>query len=332
MARAAGASMARAAGTSMARAGVTTRSREIHWGDRIFLYCLRAGAFAVAGLLLLLILQIWSLARPALEKFGLSFLTSVDWDPVAGSFGALAFTYGTVVSSLLALALAVPVSVGVALFLTEVAPRRLATLVSFLVEMLAAVPSVIYGLWGIFVLAPLLRTHVQPVLGKNLGFIPLFSGPPFGVGMMAAGIILAIMIIPTIASLSREVFLAIPRSQREAAWALGATRWEGIRMAVLKSATSGILGASVLGLGRALGETMAVTMVIGNRAQISASIFMPAQTMASAIANEYAEATDDLHLSALAAVGIVLFGVSFLINVGARALIWRTDRRLKGGR
>lgn len=255
-------------------------------------------------------------------------MAGTDWNPVTDSFGALPVIFGTVVSSALALLLSTPVSVGVALFLTEVAPRRLAGVLGFLVEMLAAIPSVVYGLWGIFVLAPWLRTTVQPWLGAKLGFLPLFQGPPFGLGMLAAGVVLAIMITPTISAICREVFRAVPASQREAARALGATPWETIRMSVFRSSTLGISGAVTLGLGRALGETMAVTMVIGNRAEISKSLFAPAQTMASVIANEYTEATSDIHLSALAAVGLTLFGVSLIINTGARLLVWRTKGRI----
>jgi phosphate transport system permease protein len=222
--------------------------------------------------------------------------------------------------------------VGVALFLTEIAPRQLAVVLGFLVEMLAAVPSVVYGLWGIFVLAPFIRAPLGPVLREYLGFLPLFKGPAYGVGMLASGVLLAIMITPTIASLCREVFRAVPITQREAALALGGTRWESISLGVLRSTRSGVLGAVVLGLGRALGETMAVTMVIGNRAQISASLFAPAQTMASVIANEYAEATEELHLAALAATGLALFLVSLLINSGARFLLWKVEGADRGGK
>jgi phosphate transport system permease protein len=272
------------------------------------------------------------LSVPVFKDLGLGFFKSSEWNPVSLEFGAASFIYGTVVSSFLALLLAVPVSVGVALFLNELAPRRLAAAIGFLVEMLAAIPSVIYGLWGIFVLAPWLRTDVQPWLGKYFGFMPLFQGAPYGVGMLAAGVILAIMITPTISAICREVFRAIPLGQREAALALGATRWEMMRLSVLKSARSGILGAVILGLGRAMGETMAVTMVIGNRAEISASLFAPAQTMASVIANEYAEASETKHLAALAAVGLALFFVSFLINSVARTIVWRFERQTRGAR
>jgi len=224
-------------------------------------------------------------------------------------------------SSILAMLMAVPVSVGVALFLNELAPRWLGKVAGFLVEMLAAIPSVVYGLWGIFVLAPIIRTTVQPWLQAHFGFVPFFQGPAYGVGMMTAGIILGIMVTPTISSLAREVFRAIPRSQREAALALGATRWETMVIAVLRSSKPGIFGASLLGLGRAVGETMAVTMVIGNRSEISASLFAPSQTMASVLANEYAEASSSLHLSALIEVGLVLFAVTFVMNGFARLMI-----------
>lgn len=272
------------------------------------------------------------LSLPALRTFGAGFFVASEWNPVSQEFGAATFVYGTVVSSLLALVLAVPVSIGVALFLNELAPRGVATAVGFLVEMLAAIPSVIYGLWGIFVLAPWLRSDVQPWLGKHLGILPLFQGPPYGVGMLAAGVILAIMITPTISAICREVFRAVPLAQREAALALGATRWEMMRISVLKAARSGIVGAVILGLGRAMGETMAVTMVIGNRPEISASLFSPAQTMASVIANEYAEASETVHLAALASVGLALFVVSFVINSAARIIVWRFERQAGGAR
>jgi len=305
---------------------ILRRQRDIHAGDRRFFHVMRGVALIVTLVLFGLLFQLGSLSLPVIHESGWGFLINENWDPVAGDFGALSFLHGTLVSSFLALLISVPVSVGVALFLTELAPRRVAIILGFLVEMLAAVPSVVYGLWGIFVLAPLVRTEMGPFLRENLGFLPLFKGAPYGVGMLPAGILLAIMITPTIASLCREVFRAVPVAQREAALAIGGTRWESISLGVLRATRSGVLGAVVLGLGRALGETMAVTMVIGNRAQISASLFAPAQTMASVIANEYAEATEELHLAALAATGLVLFFLSLLINSGARFLIWNVDR------
>jgi phosphate transport system permease protein len=299
------------------------KRRDVHLGDQAFFWSLRVVSLLIIVLFAAIVIQLGHLALPALSKFGFGFLFHSDWNPVTDHFGAASFLYGTVVSSLLALVIAAPISIGVALFLTELAPKGLAKILGFLVEMLAAIPSVVYGLWGIFVLAPLLRSYVQPFLGKHLGFLPLFQGAPYGVGMLTAGIILAIMITPTISAICREVFNSISQTQREAALALGATRWEMIRLSVLRGVRSGVLGALVLGLGRALGETMAVTMVIGNRPEISASLFAPAQTMASVIANEYAEATSDLHLSALAAIGLSLFAVSFIINSSARLMIWK---------
>jgi phosphate transport system permease protein len=292
-------------------------------GDRIFLQILRAAA----GVSLLILAGffgqlLWS-AWPALRAAGLSFFLTNNWDPNQQSFGAGAFIYGTLASSVLALLIAVPISVATALCLTEIFSARVAAVISFLVEMLAAIPSVVFGLWGVFVLSPLLRVTLQPFLAAHFSWIPLFSGPPLGIGLMSAGIILAIMITPTLTALSREVFLAIPTLQREAAMALGATRWETIRVAVLQSAKGGLWGAVILAWGRAIGETMAVTMVIGNRAQISPSLFAPAQTLAAALANEYAEATDDLHLSALAAVGLTLLLVSTVIHLGAKIWIRR---------
>jgi phosphate transport system permease protein len=302
------------------------RKLDLHFGDRVFQRTVLIAALGVVGLLLLIAAFLMKGALPAVQRFGASFVTTSAWDPVREIYGALPVVFGTVVSSILAMLIATPLSLGVALFLNELAPRKIARPVGFLVEMLAAIPSVVYGLWGIFSLAPWLRTTVEPMLAQTFGFLPLFQGPPYGVGMLAAGIILAIMVTPTVSSIAREVFHAIPRGQREAALALGATRWEMMRLAVLGSAKTGILGAVILGLGRAVGETMAVTMVIGNRAEIAASLFAPGQTMASVIANEYAEATSDMHLSALVAVGLVLFLVTFLMNGTARLLVWHVTR------
>lgn len=301
--------------------------KEHHLGDKIFQRLLMLGACSLFLLLALIALFLFVGAWPAIQKSGIRFLTESRWDPVRDVYGALPVIYGTVVSSCLAMAMALPLSIGIALFLNELAPRRVARVVGFLIEMLAAIPSVVYGLWGIFVLAPWLRTTVQPFLGEHLGFLPMFQGPPYGVGMMCAGIILAIMVIPTISSISREVFRAIPRGQREAALALGATRWEMMSLAVLKSARSGILGAAILGLGRAVGETMAVTMVIGNRAEISGSLFAPGQTMASVLANEYAEAASNLHIASLLEVGFVLFLVTFVMNGIARLFVWKITKK-----
>lgn len=299
------------------------KKKDVYIGDLIFAWTLRVAAGSVALLLVLIAAFLTQKAMPAIRLFGFNFITQSVWDPVQEIYGAAPVIFGTVVSSLMAVLIATPLSIGVALFLNELAPKKVADTVSFLVEMLAAIPSVVYGLWGIFVLAPWLRTSVEPALGKAFGFLPFFQGTFYGVGMLAAGLILAIMITPTIFTISREVFRAIPQGQREAALALGATRWEMMQISVLKASRSGVGGAVILGLGRALGETMAVTMVIGNRAEISASLFAPAQTMASVIANEYAEATTDLHIAALIEIGLVLFAVTFLINALARIFILR---------
>jgi phosphate transport system permease protein len=259
---------------------------------------------------------------------GVSFLWKSDWNPVEDIYGAMPFIYGTLVTSFVALMISVPVSVGCALFITELSPRWMRTPVSFLIEMLAAIPSVVYGLWGIFVLIPLVRTYVQPFLGGYFGFLPIFQGPQFGIGILSASIVLSIMILPTITSMTREVFLSIPQLTREAALTLGASRWEMIRMAVLKTATPGIFGAVVLGLGRAMGETMAVTMVIGNRADITSSLFAPGATMASVIANEYPEASTKMYLSALTAIGMSLFLVSLVVNLVARVIVYRFEKKM----
>lgn len=309
-------------GTSLQR-----RLREAHIGDVVFSWMILIPSFVLLLFLGLIAYFLTKGALPSIHQFGWPFLFTSTWDPVHEVFGALPVIFGTVISSLIAVLLATPLSIGIALFLNELAPPRFSKIVAFLVEMLAAIPSVVYGLWGIFVLAPWLRVHVEPFLARTLGWLPLFQGPPYGVGMLAAGVILAIMITPTISSISREVFKAIPQAQREAALALGATRWEMMRLAILKSTHSGIFGAVILGLGRALGETMAVTMVIGNRAEISASLFAPSQTMASVLANEYAEATSDLHLAALIEVGLALFGVTFVINGMARLILSRVTTR-----
>jgi len=300
-------------------------------GDRVYRVVITAFALCVPILLLFIALEVGAAAWPSFRAFGLSFLTSSRWDAVAGEFGAAPAIFGTVVSSLIALLIATPLAIGVAIFLSEFAPRWLRQPVGFLVDLLAAVPSVVYGLWGIFVLIPLLREHVMPFLAETLrlGATPLFSGPAYGPSMLAAGLILAIMVLPYISAVSREVLLAVPRSQREAALALGATRWEMIWDAVLPYARSGILGGVILGLGRALGETMAVTMVIGNRHEIAASLFAPGYTMASLIANEFSEATNDLHLSALMGVGATLFVVTLIVNAIARWLVWRVSREAR---
>ena len=311
--------------------GVAVDAQGSNLGDRLFRWLTAAFAAGIVLLLAAMALQLLRASAPALRRFGPGFVASQQWDPVRDLFGALPFIYGTVVSSLLALVLAVPIALGVAIFLAELAPGWLRKTMGFVVELLAAVPSVIYGLWGIFVLAPWLRNTVEPALGRAFGFLPFFRGPHQGIGMLAAAIILAIMILPTIASVSREVLRAVPDILREGALALGATRWEAIKRAVLPAARSGLVGAVILGLGRALGETMAVTMVIGNRPEIATSLFAPGYTMASVIANEFTEATGDVYLAALAAIGFLLFLVTLLLNVVARALVWRVARSPAGG-
>jgi phosphate transport system permease protein len=296
------------------------------YGDRVFRITLATAALLIPLLLIFLVFELWSGARLAIAEFGLGFVTSSEWDPVAEQFGAFPLIFGTLVSSIIALAIAVPLSLGVAVYLVEFAPKPVRQPVAFVIGLLAAIPSVVYGLWGIFVLTPILRTTVFPFLGDALGFLPFFQGPIYGPSMLAAGIILAIMVMPYIMSVSREVLLAVPDSQREAALALGATRWEAVITAVIPYARSGIVGAIILGLGRALGETMAVTMLIGNRHEIAASLFAPGYTMAAAIANEFAEAVANMHLSALAYVAFVLFIVTVIVNAGARLLIWRVAR------
>jgi phosphate transport system permease protein len=265
-------------------------------------------------------------SRPSLVEFGWKFFTRQAWDPVSGDFGALPFIYGTLATSLLALCMAVPLALGVAVFLTELCPRPLRAPISFLTELLAAIPSVVYGLWAVFVLVPLMRDVIGPFLVRTLGWTGLFRGPNFGVGLLTASIILAIMILPIISSLTRDIMNAVPNSQREAVLALGATRWEMIRIGVLRNSRIGIVGAIMLGLGRALGETMAVTMVIGNHPNIGKSLFAPANTLASVIAGEFSEATSDIYLSALIEIGLALFLVTIVVNAIARLMVWAVTR------
>jgi phosphate transport system permease protein len=293
------------------------------WTDTVFRVVLTAFGLSIIVLAAGMMTQLAMAAWPAVQRFGATFLWISRWDPVHNIFGAVTFAYGTVASSLLALLLAVPISLGVAIYLAEIAPPAVSTVLSFVVELLASIPSVILGLWGIFVMAPWLRNVVEPALGGVLGWLPLFSGPAYGIGLLAGGMILAIMLLPIISSVSREVLKAVPGSQREAAYALGATRWEVIRRAVLPYGRVGIIGAVILGLGRALGETMAVTMVIGNRPQVSPSLFQPAYTIAAALANEFSEATTGIYISALVELAAVLFVISLIVNAIARWLVWR---------
>lgn len=300
-------------------------------GDAIFRVVLTMAALAIPILLGFLVFELWLGSRIAIERYGLGFVTTSEWNPVREEFGALPLILGTLLTSFLALLMAVPLSLGVAIYLTEFAPERVRRPVSFLIELLAAIPSVVYGLWGIFVLIPFLRAVVFPLLQDGLGFLPFFQGVIYGPSVLAASIILAIMVMPYIMTVSREVLETVPASQREAALALGATRWEAAWGAVVPYARSGIIGAVILGLGRALGETMAVTMLIGNRHEISASLFAPGYTMAAAIANQFAEATTDIHAAALIYVAFVLFLLTVLVNAAARVLIWRVSRGTSGG-
>ena len=305
----------------------SSRWRRLRSGDRIAHLVTLVFASSILLITLALIYELYSSSIPSREKFGWGFLLAQTWDPVAGEFGALPFIYGTVVTSILALVMAVPVGLGAAIFLSELAPPKISDALTFVVELLAAVPSVIYGLLAVFVLVPFLRETVQPILQRSFGFLPIFQGPIYGVGLLAAGLILAIMILPFIVSISREALLAVPREQREASLALGATRWEATWQVVVPFARLGIVGSVFLALSRALGETMAVTMVIGNNPKISASLFESGYSIAAVIANEFTEATEELHLSALIQLGLVLFGLTILINALARLLILATTRR-----
>jgi phosphate transport system permease protein len=283
-------------------------------------------ALSIFLIVLLIVFVLVDKSRLSIHAFGFSFFTKSVWDPVSGDFGALPFIWGTVVSSLLAVVMAVPLALCVSIFLLEICPQPLRGPIAFLTELLAAIPSVIYGLWAIFVLVPIMRDNVGPVLTKYLGWTGFFGDTNFGVGMLTASVILAIMIFPVISSISRDVMRAVPIHQKEAALALGATRWEMLRMSVLRNARIGIVGSVILGLGRALGETMAVTMVIGNHPDISKSLFAPAYTLSSVIANEFSEATGDLYLSALIEIGLALFLVTIVVNAIARLLVWAVTR------
>ena len=311
---------------------VTTAQKAPAWSTNLFtldfgFHGLMLGTalsvLAVVGLILSELLQRSALAW---QKFGFHFFARSAWDPVAGDFGALPFIFGTIVSSVLALVIAVPLAIAVAVFVTEMCPKPLRKPISFATELLAAIPSVIYGLWAIFILVPLLRVYVAPWLMKYFSWTGLFTGPMYGYSMLAAGVVMAIMIIPIISSITREVLAVVPQHQREAALALGATRWEMIRIGVLKNARAGMIGAIILGLGRALGETIAVTLVIGNSPQIAKSLLAPGYTMASVIANEFNEATDALYVSALIEIGLALFIVTVVVNILAQLLVWTATR------
>jgi phosphate transport system permease protein len=303
------------------RPSATARLAPSRLGDRLCQSVTFLAAMAIGLLFILVTYLLYRGSHLSIDKFGWRFLITSIWDPVAEQYGALPFIYGTLVSSLIALLIAVPLSIGTAIYLTDLAPLWLRQPLASIIEMLAAVPSVIWGLWGIFVMVPWLRDDIFPLLKQYLGFLPLFQGPIYGVSMLAGGIIVAIMILPIVTSVAREILRAVPDLQREAAYGLGATRWEVTRIAVLSYARRGLMGAAILGLGRAVGETMAVTMVIGNRPEIAKSLFAPGYTLASVIANEFTEATTDMYLNALFELGLVLMGVTVLVNLLALILI-----------
>ena len=301
-------------------------------GDAFFKWALIAAACTIPALLIALLFELTKGSLQAIGRFGFSFIVGTTWDPVAGVFGAWPAIFGTLLTSFLALLFAVPLALGVAIYLTEFAPKRIRGPVAMVIELLAAIPSVVYGLWGIFVLIPFLQRWFFPFLERHLGFLPLFQGPIYGPSVLAAAMILTIMIVPFIMSVSREVLLAVPPGQREAALALGATRWEAVSTAIVPYAKSGIIGAVILGLGRALGETMAVTMLIGNRHEVAASLFAPGYSMAAVIANEFADAAGGpLHESALIYMALLLFAVTVVVNAAARLMIWRVSRG-RGGK
>ncbi len=318
----------------MKNAGPATGSRsflaKLRSGDEIARLVTFLFAASVVLVTVMLVYQLWTGSVLARHKFGFHFFVTQVWDPIADEYGALPFIYGTLVSSAIALILAVPLGIGASIFLAELAPARVSDTLEFFIDLLAAVPSVIYGLLGVFIVVPLIRTVIYPALNNSLGFLPLFKGPSYGVGFMTAGIVMAIMVIPYIISVSREVLLSVPRDQREAALALGSTRWESTWQVVVPFAKTGIMGSIFLALARALGETMAVTMVIGNTPKISASLFAPGYSIAAVIANEFTEATGDLYLQALVELGLVLFLLTFILNGLARLLIVVTAQKGSG--
>jgi phosphate transport system permease protein len=323
-----------ATSTTVHGAGPTVGSRSflarIREGDEIARLITFLFAASVVLVTLLLVFELWTGSSLSRHKFGFDFFITRVWDPISGDFGALPFIYGTLVTAAVSLFIAVPLGIGAAIFLAELAPARVSDTLQFFIDLLAAVPSVIYGLLGVFIVIPMMREYIQPALKHSLGFLPLFSGPAYGVGFMTAGIVLAIMVIPYIISVSREVLLSVPRDQHEAALALGSTRWESTWKVVVPFARTGIMGSIFLALARALGETMAVTMVIGNTPTISASLFSPGYSIAAVIANEFTEATGDLYLQALVELGLVLFLITFILNGLARLLIVATSQRGSG--
>jgi phosphate transport system permease protein len=299
-------------------------------GDEIARLVTLIFAMTVVLITILLVYELWVNSALPRHKFGLNFFRTSVWDPISDQFGALPFIYGTIVTSAVALLIAVPLGIGAAIFLAELAPPRISDTLQFFIDLLAAVPSVIYGVLGVFIVVPLMRTVIYPLINKPLGFLPIFKGPSYGVGFLTAGIVLAIMVIPYIISVSREVLLSVPRDQREAALALGATRWESTWKVVVPFAKTGIMGSIFLALARALGETMAVTMVVGNTPRIAASLFAPGYSIAAVIANEFTEATGPLYTQSLIALGLVLFILTFIINGLARILILVTTQKGSG--
>jgi phosphate transport system permease protein len=320
--------------TSVPSAGPVAGSRSFlsrfRDGDEIARLITFLFAASVVLVTLFLVFELWQGSVLARHKFGLNFFFTRVWDPIFEQFGALPFIYGTVITSVVALLIAVPLGIGAAIFLAELAPQKISDTLQFFIDLLAAVPSVIYGLLGVFIVIPLMREYIQPALKSTLGFLPFFQGPMYGMGFLTAGIVLAIMVIPYIISVSREILLSVPRDQREAALALGATRWESTWKVVVPFARTGILGSIFLALARAIGETMAVTMVIGNAPTISASLFSPGDSIASVIANQFTEATGDLYLESLIELGLVLFLLTFILNGLARLLILVTTQRGSG--
>lgn len=311
-------------------AGTRPNQLRVVVGDKLFRLTTGLLALLLVAILFSLTIALVFQALPSIRQFGLAFIVGTVWDPVNDRYGALPFIFGTLVSSALALLVAVPLGIGVALCLSEMAPPWLSRQLGLMVELLAAIPSVVYGLWGIFILGPWLRDYVEPFLEHCLGFLPLFKGPHMAVGMFTAGVLLAIMVLPYIAAVSTEVFRSVPSVNREAALALGATQWEMVQIAVLPYGISGVIGAVILGLGRALGETIAVAMVIGNRPEISSSLFQPSATLASVIANQFGEAMSDLNVAALVELSLVLLVMGLVINLAARALVYHTTQRHLG--
>ena len=309
------------------RPAVSSFYKRLRGGDEIAYFVTLACAVAILLIVGLIVVELWANSQPTVKQFGLGFLWTSRWDPNGGHFGALPFVYGTCVTAFLALLLGVPLGVAAAIFLAEMAPPRLSNFLTFLIELLAAVPSVIYGLIGIFVLVPLIRDYLVPVLTKLFGYLPIFSGDFYGVSLLSAGLVLSVMVVPFIVSVSREVLLSVPIEQREASLAVGATKWETTWQVVIPNAKTGIIGSIFLALARALGETMAVTMVIGNTPKITPSLLSPGYSIAAVIANEFAEASGNLYVSSLIFLGLVLFGLTIIINAFARILVLTTSRR-----